>query len=319
MGGENEMMIPCLDFRSSVVALEEGSGGWKAMSRMVREACESHGYFLLMCDEIPKGELEELFKGLKVLFDLPEEIKQKHVCPKPYRSYLGKCPFIPLSESFGIDDAPLPATAQAFTHLMWPQGNPTLCETLKSMSSKMLELCFLIMKMILEGYGLPQNYISDVENMMSTSNSRLMKYNVPEKNNNDTSEVGLIAHTDKSALAILCQNEVQGLQVLTKTGKWIDLKIPQNGFVVIVGDILKAWSNGRLHAATHRVMISGEKERYSFGLFAVPKDEVVIEVPPELVDGKINSFRYKPFKYGEYFNYHVSTLKENALEAFAGL
>ncbi|KAJ1417258.1 Oxoglutarate/iron-dependent dioxygenase [Sesbania bispinosa] len=156
--------------------------------------------------------------------------------------------------------------------------------------------------------------------MMSTSNSRLMKYKVPEKKkNNDASKVGLIAQTDKSALAILCQNEIQGLQVLTKTGKWIDLKIPQNGFVVIVGDILKAWSNGRLHTVTHRVMISGEKERYSFGLFAVPKDEVVIEVPPELVDGKINSFRYKSFKYGEYFNYHVSTLKENALEAFAGL
>ncbi|KAJ1420193.1 Oxoglutarate/iron-dependent dioxygenase [Sesbania bispinosa] len=155
--------------------------------------------------------------------------------------------------------------------------------------------------------------------MMSSSNSRLMKYKVPENSSNDASEVALIAHTDKSALAILCQNEVQGLQILTKTGKWIDLKIPRDGFVVIVGDILKAWSNGRLHAATHRVMMSGEKERYSFGLFAVPKDDVVIKVPHELVDDEIHPLRYKSFKYGEYFNYHVSTLKENALEAFAGL
>ncbi|KAJ1415866.1 putative 2-oxoglutarate-dependent dioxygenase AOP1 [Sesbania bispinosa] len=48
-------------------------------------------------------------------------------------------------------------------------------------------------------------------------------------------------------------------------------------------------------------------------LFAMPKDEVVIEVPSELVDDKIHHLRYKPFNYGEYFNYHVSTLKENAL------
>ncbi|KAJ1420194.1 Non-heme dioxygenase N-terminal domain [Sesbania bispinosa] len=124
MGSESEMMIPCLNFHSNVMELEEGSKEWKVMSKKVREACENHGCFLLLCDEISKGELEELFKALKALFDLPEETKQRHVCPKPYRSYLGKCPVIPLSESFGIDDAPLPAMAQAFTHNMWPQGNP---------------------------------------------------------------------------------------------------------------------------------------------------------------------------------------------------
>lgn len=103
------------------------------------------------------------------------------------------------------------------------------------MSSKLLELCVIFMKMILEGYGLPQHYISDVENMTSTSNLRLMKYKVPEKN----SEVALVPHTDKNTLTILCQNDVQGLEVLTKTGKWTQFKIPQNGFVVFVGDILK--------------------------------------------------------------------------------
>ncbi|KAJ1410996.1 Isopenicillin N synthase-like [Sesbania bispinosa] len=168
----------------------------------------------------------------------------------------------------------------------------TNCKAM-SMSSKMLKLCFLIMKMITKGYILPQHYISNVENIKSSSNSRLMKYKVSEKSSNDAPEVALIAHTDKSALAILCQNE--------------------------------AWSNGRLHATTHRVIMSGEKERYSFGLFAVPNNDGVIKVPHELVDDEIHPLRYKPFKYGEHFNYHVSTLdgkktlEGNALEAFAGL
>lgn len=93
------------------------------------------------------------------------------------------------------------------------------------------------MKMIVEGYGLPQHYISDVENMQSSSNSRLIKYKVPKSNNDFNT--ALLSHTDKNALTILCQNEVQGLQVLSKTGKWIKLEIPQDGFVVIVGDTLK--------------------------------------------------------------------------------
>lgn len=113
-------------------------------------------------------------------------------------------------------------------------------ETMNSMSSKMLELCFLILKMILEGYDLPQNYILDVEDMKSICDTRLTRYAAPKNNNN--SEIAMMPHTDKSTITILCDNEVQGLQVLTKSGKWIELKIPSNGFVVIVGDMLKVIS-----------------------------------------------------------------------------
>ncbi|CAJ1973758.1 unnamed protein product [Sphenostylis stenocarpa] len=257
------------------MALEDGSEEWKEMSKKVREACESHGCFLLMCDAIiPKSVCEEMFNNLKALFDLSEETKQQHMSPKPYRSYNGKNSVIPFCESFGFDDVPLSATAEAFTNLMWPQGNTPFCF------------------------------------------SRLIKYKVPESNND--SQTCLPPHTDNSALTILCQKDVQGLQVLSKTDKWIELEIPPDGFVVLVGDILKAWSNGRLHAVTHRVMLGGEKERYSFGLFAMPKEEMNIEVPDELVDDKVHPLRYHPFNYGEYFNYFVSNPIE-ALEVFAGV
>jgi hypothetical protein len=66
-----------------------------------------------------------MFGAMKALFDLPEETKNRHVNPKPYRSYLGKCPVIPFHESFGVDDAPTLDASQAFTTLMWPEGNPS--------------------------------------------------------------------------------------------------------------------------------------------------------------------------------------------------
>ncbi|KAK7410289.1 hypothetical protein VNO78_00962 [Psophocarpus tetragonolobus] len=270
MESESEMAkIPCFDLK----ALEEGSEEWKEMSKKMREACESYGCFLLMWDElIPKGEFEEMFNGMKLLFDLPEQTKQQHISLKPYSSYSGKSPAAPLLQSFGIDNVPLSAaSAETFTNLMWPQGNLPFCETLKSMSSKMLELNFQVLKMIVEGYGLLQHYMSEVENMKSCSNSRLMRYKFPER-----------------------------LQVLSKTGKWIELEIPQNVFVAIVGDMLKAWSNGRLHAATHRVVMRGEKDRYSFGVFAMPMEDMDVDVPLELVDEKIHLLRYHPFKSGEY-------------------
>lgn len=115
----------------------------------------------------------------------------------------------------------------------------TCSETLKTMTSKMVELNFLVLKMIVEGYGLPQHYISKAENMKSSSFAKLIKYKVPESNTE--SEIVLPAHTDNSTLTILCQKDVQGLQALSKTDKWIDLEIPRNGFVVLVGDTLKVY------------------------------------------------------------------------------
>lgn len=116
------MTVPCLVFSE----VEEGSDEWKAMSRKVTEACETHGCFVLLHNRASLIRLqEEMLTAMKALFDLPEETKMKHTSPKPYRSYHANCPIIPLLQSFGVDDAPQPLTAQAFTHLMWPQGNPT--------------------------------------------------------------------------------------------------------------------------------------------------------------------------------------------------
>jgi len=110
-------------------------------------------------------------------------------------------------------------------------------EMLKGMSLKMTEISLVVLKMIVEAYGLPEHYISDVESMKSCSQIRLNMYKSGA--NKGTSHDG--GHTDKDTLTVLCQNEVQGLQVLSKTGEWVDIEIPQNCFVVIVGDALKVY------------------------------------------------------------------------------
>ncbi|CAI8600439.1 unnamed protein product [Vicia faba] len=139
---------------------------------------------------------------------------------------------------------------------MWSKGNPNFCETLSSLISKTRELSLFILKMVVEGFGLPE----------------------------------------KGTMAIIFHNEVQGLQVLTKSGNWANVNIPPNGFIVLVGGMLKAWSNGRIQAPKHRVVTRGDKERLSFILFAVPNQETLIKVPSELVN-EDHPLRYKPFKY----------------------
>ncbi|MBA0574445.1 hypothetical protein Golob_001649 [Gossypium lobatum] len=311
--------IPVIEFSGEDIKNGRSSSSpdqrWKALCSKVREACESHGCFLLMrYDKIPTSLCEDMLVGIKSLFDLPEETKTKYQNPKPYRSYQGKCPVVPLHESFGIDDATRLEAARDFTHLMWPQGNPAFCEILHMMSSKMLELSFMILEMIFESFDIEEKkYEALVRD--SVSFLRVMKYKVPTS---EDQNLGLVAHTDKNAITILCQNEVQGLEIVTKEGHWEQVVVPKDALVVIVGDALKAWSNGRLVAVKHRVVMKGEKERYSFGLFTVPKEGAMIEAARELVDNE-HPLLYRPFKFADYFSYFVSNLSDDALEIYAGL
>jgi len=120
---------------------------------------------------------------------------------------------------------------------MWLVSAHVCSETLNLTSSKLVDLSLEIMKMIVEGYGLPKKYSSKIEEFKSSCHFRLMKYKVAE--NGEVCEAALLPHTDKSALTILFDNQVEGLQVLTKSNQWIPVKIPQEGFVVMVGDAFK--------------------------------------------------------------------------------
>ncbi|GMJ15629.1 hypothetical protein like AT1G52820 [Hibiscus trionum] len=312
--------IPVIEFSGEDVengrssSPERGRERWKALCSKVREACESHGCFLLTYDNIPTSLREDMLVGIKALFDLPEETKTKYQHPKPYRSYQGKCPVVPLHESFGIDDATNFEAAQHFTHLMWPQGNPIFCEILNMMSSKMLELSLTILGMIFESFGIEEKQYEALARD-SSSILRVMKYRVPAT---EDQNLGLVAHTDKNALTVLCQNEVQGLEIVTKQGHWEEVVVPKDALIVIVGDALKAWSNGRLVAVKHRVVMKGDKERYSFGLFTLPKEGATIEAARELVDSE-HPLLYRPFKFADYFSYFVSNISDDALDIYAGV
>ncbi|KAJ0090505.1 hypothetical protein Patl1_12817 [Pistacia atlantica] len=313
--GSEAQIIPSINLSGE--ALDLDGERYKVLCTKVREALENHGCFIAFYDKISKGLREDMFMGMMSLFDLPEETKKKYVDPRPYRSYLGKSKIIPLHESFGLDNEAGDKMAQEFTHLMWPEGNPSFCETLKSMSSKLVEMNNTIMKMIFESVGMGKLYNSHVED--STSVLRIMKYKVPPSNE---SAMGLVPHTDKDTLTILCQNEVQGLELLNTQGQWITLIIPDGAFVVMAGDGLKAradaWSNARFIAAKHKVMLSEKRERYSFGLFAMPKEGATIQVPDELVDDD-HPLLYQPFKFSDFFSYFVENISDDALELYAGV
>ncbi|KAI3971280.1 hypothetical protein MKW92_042230 [Papaver armeniacum] len=281
MGFESE--ITFIDFSKDPNALVETSEGWKNLCKQVKEACENHGCFQVGYEKVPGKLHDEMFKGMKDLFTLGDEIKQKNISCKPHHGYIGKDSNYPLLESLGIENAPILDKVRAFTDLMWSNGNPSFCITIPT--SRTLITCLGV-----------------------------MKYKAPFI---DQPTIGLPAHTDKNILTILYE-DIQGLEVLSKKGQWIHVVPKQGNFLVIVGESLMAWSNGRMHAPKHRVMMKGENDRYSYSQFSTPNELVHVETPKELVD-EDHPLLFRPFKFLDYLRYFDANMHlENPLASYVG-
>lgn len=288
------LRLPVIDFSKQELEIERES-----LRDQVRRALEEFGAFEALFDKIPGGELRPaIFGAFEEIFNLSLETKQRNVCKKTL-GYVGHNPIIPLYESVAIEEAnTIEKVDQGFTNLLWPEGKQPLSETIQFFTEQVAKLDETIRRITLESYGL-EKYID--EHLASTTYTlRGFRYKSPQ---NTESMVGIPPHTDSTVLSILCQvNEVDGLGILTKDGDWIDVKLSPNSFIVLIGESFHAWLNGRLPAPYHRVIMSGNKERFSVGLFSISNEDYSIKAPKELVDAE-HPLLYKPFEYAKYIEF----------------
>ncbi len=110
-----------------------------------------------------------------------------------------------------------------------------------------------------------------------TSQLRLIHYPANEREDG-TSNWGIGPHTDFECFTILHSTQ-PGLQVQNSAQQWIDAPPVPGAFVVNIGDMLEAWSNGRFVATGHRVLKT-PRERYSFPLFCALDYATKVEPMP---------------------------------------
>lgn len=95
------------------------------------------------------------------------------------------------------------------------------------------------------------------------SQLRLIHY--PHNENAPGNAMGISPHTDMEVFTLL-RVTAPGLEVMNGAGEWIDVPPLENAFVVNLGDMMEAWTNGEFIATSHRVR-KVKEERYSFPLF----------------------------------------------------
>ena len=89
------------------------------------------------------------------------------------------------------------------------------------------------------------------------------------------------AHGDINTITLLLGAEEAGLELLTKSGEWHAVDVPEGALVINVGDMLDRLTCGQLRSTTHRVVNpSGEaarRSRYSMPFFLHFRPDYVIE------------------------------------------
>ncbi|CAD6339621.1 unnamed protein product [Miscanthus lutarioriparius] len=318
--------IPRIDFTGIDPAAGPRDARWTTVRAAVMDALLEHGCFEAVMDGLIAPELSAAVLGpggaVESLLSLPVSAKARNTSDKPYRGYIGSIPGLPY-ESLGIDDPLNLDAVRAFADLMWPDtGNKSFCESMHAYAEKVAVLEAVVRRMVLESAGATAEYIEEQAKATSFK-LRLTEYAAPGTADGKR-VVGLPAHRDTSFLAVLTQNDIDGVEVECGRGEggiWARPALSPGSFLIFAGDTFKVLTNGRVFNPLHRVVMSGDKTRYSSILFSSPKDDVIVRAIEETVDTEHPAV-YRPFEYGEYvvFCYKPEIVRHpNKLEAFAAV
>ncbi|ANZ13488.1 2OG-Fe(II) oxygenase [Streptomyces noursei ATCC 11455] len=120
----------------------------------------------------------------------------------------------------------------------------------------------------------------------------------------DRNQIGMGAHTDYGILTVLWVDNVQGLQVLTSRGSWLDVRPEPGCLLVNLGDLLARWTNDRWRSALHRVLPPTDDEgnavrRRSAAYFHDGNWDAEIRCLPNCIPPGATP-RYQPITIGQY-------------------
>ncbi|KAJ7373983.1 hypothetical protein OS493_009311 [Desmophyllum pertusum] len=250
----------------------------------IHEACRDVGFFYITGHGVLQHTTDTVMEAARLFFEMPFEKKIALSIrnSKAYRGYIQKgsemtADKVDVKEGiyFGPDvtsDDPdvICGTPMVGSNQYPDEGDlPNFPNTVKQYREQMKTVGLSLMRAMAMGLQLPKCYFDDM-------------FSNP-----------------------ILQDDVGGLEVQTKDGKWIDVPPIPGTFVVNVGDPLEAWTKGLYRATLHRVRSFPGKDRYSAPFFYGPNPRCIIEPLDTDLTRDLSytpEFLLKmPFRFGDYY------------------
>lgn len=106
-------------------------------------------------------------------------------------------------------------------------------EALLAYSKAAAEVEEMVVRMVFESYGVEKYYESHIKSVNYLA--RVMKYKEAQV---QEPKLGFVAHTDKSFMSTIHQNQVNGLEIKGKDGQWFGVELSPSSIVVMAGDAI---------------------------------------------------------------------------------
>ncbi|KAA8527943.1 hypothetical protein F0562_035188 [Nyssa sinensis] len=254
-------------------------------------ACEEWGCFRIINHGIPITLLSEMKSVARSLLDLPVDVKQRTADAIAGKGYSPPDMANPLLEGLGVYDMASPGAIDSFCDQL--NATPQQRETILKYSHAVHELAQYIGQKLVDGMGL------DVELFKEwPCQFRMNKYHYTPQTIGST---GALMHTDAGFLTIVQDDDiVSGLEAVDKkSGALVPIDPVPGTLLINIGDLGKAWSNGRFYNVKHRVQCNEGTTRMSIALFVLGPKEAKVEAPPQLVDSA-HPRLFVPFNFEDY-------------------
>tara|TARA_B110000116_G_C16790541_1_gene563464 strand:+ start:532 stop:1632 length:1101 start_codon:yes stop_codon:yes gene_type:complete len=266
--------MPCVDFQHLPTDPDKIA--------KVRNACAQAGFFVLENAFESDSSIHRTIEQMHRFFSLPDNdaVKQavaihnidgKHGWTPMFGEPAYQPGTIAHMESFGCG----PDGASAWPNLIDFESDIRGCwETLSNIGDTVLESLAL-------ASGIEQDFFCDQCATRELSTMRLLHY--PQNSApNLEQNVGIAAHTDFECMSLILQT-APGLELRTRSGEWIDAPAERGQIVVLLGDMLERWTNGKFQATGHRVR-NTETQRMSIVMFLAVNDGVEVKPLPNFVN-----------------------------------
>ena len=165
----------------------------------------------------------------------------------------------------------------------WPENLPALRDAVVAWMAAMDRVGLTVLRALAVGLGQPINHFDDVVLPRGDPHLKLIRY--PGQAVDAESDQGVGMHHDSGLVSFVLQDPVGGLQVQQRDSL-IDAEPMPGSYVMNLGEMLQAATNGYLRATPHRVVSPPPgQERISVAWFFHPRLDArfaPIRLPAEL-------------------------------------
>jgi isopenicillin N synthase-like dioxygenase len=291
----------------------------------VKRACEEVGFFMISGHGVPLSLIEGIRDVTYRFFNQPMEEKLKS---KTDPAIVGSNGFevmgtTALARSLGKSTPPdyreafkvgvsvpahdpyyqKPEAKKYFQPNVWPSKPEDFRATYEAYYKALDGLAATVMRIFALALDLGEDFFADkMDHAVAKLNAI---FYLPQTEPPAEGQLRAGEHTDYGTLTVLlAEDKPGGLQVKMRSGEWVDVRPPNDAFVVNIGDMMMHWTNdhwlSNLHRVTNPPRESAHIPRLSIVMFQKPNYDAVIKCI-ERYAGKASAPKYGPVTAGEHW------------------